>query len=154
MDTRQLPSALRAMRIRRVLPGWKLFPAYNSEAVESDIRRLQSMYLSKGYFDAKVRLRDTLIHGRSAHVSIDVQPGPLYHVRDWRISGGQIEIDHAQDRPRRELCSCLLTSRRDAERAGVLDFTASLDVERMGNPATANVNAAIQPGPAYHVGRH
>ena len=52
--------------------GWKLFPAYNPEAVESDIHRLQSMYLAKGYFDANVRLAETVIHSRSAHVSFDV----------------------------------------------------------------------------------
>lgn len=160
MDTRQLRSAVHAMRIRRVLPGvpglwhgWRLFPAYSPEAVGSDIRRLQSMYLSKGYFDAIVRLLDTSIHGRSAYVSIDVQAGPLYHVRDWRVSDGHLETALATDRPLRELCSCLLTSRRDAERAGVLDFAASLAVERLGDSAIANVNAAIQSGPVYRVGR-
>jgi hypothetical protein len=147
METRQLQSALRTMRIRRVLPGWRLFPAYNLEAVESDVRRLQSMYLAKGYFDANVRLDGTLIHGKSASVSIDVRAGRLYRVR------GQIENAAAEDRPLRELCSCLLTSRRNAERLGVLDFAASLNVERLGRLDLANVTAAVQPGPAYHVGR-
>ena len=160
MDPRQLRSALRTMRIRRVLPGlpglwhgWRLFPAYNPEAVASDIGRLQSMYLAKGYFDATVRLRDTRIQGRSAHVSIDVQPGPLYHVRGWRVPGGPLDTAHTEDRPLRELCSCLLTLRRDAERSGVLEFAANLDVEHLGNSATANLKAGVQRGPAYHVGR-
>jgi outer membrane protein insertion porin family len=160
IDTQRLRSALRAMRVRRVLPGvpglwhgWKLFPAYNPEAVESDIRRLQSMYLAKGYFDATVRLEDTAIHGKSAHVNIDVQAGPLYQVRDWRVSDGSVETVRAKDRPMRELCSCLLTARRAAERSGVLDFSASLNVERVGDPATADLSAAIQAGPSYRVGR-
>ena len=161
MDTRELRSALHAMRIRRVLPGvpglwhgWRLFPAYNPDAVESDIRRLQSTYLSLGYFDANVRLLDTSIRGRSASVRIDVQAGPLYHVRDWRVSSGNLQAAHDKDRPLRELCSCLLTSRRNAERAGILDFAASLDVERLsGHSAIASVNALIPPRPAYRVGR-
>ena len=147
IDTRQLRSALRTMRIRRVLPGLRLFPAYNPEAVESDVRRLESMYLAKGYFDASVRLDGTLIRGKSAYVSIDVQAGRLYHVR------GQIENAPAKDRPLRDLCSCLLTSRRVAERSGVLDFAASLNVDRLGRSDLANVTAAVQPGPAYHVRR-
>jgi outer membrane protein insertion porin family len=154
MDTRQLQSELRAMRIRRVLPGapglwhgWKLFPAYNPDAIESDIRRVQSMYLTKGYFDAQVRLDGTSIQGKSAKLSVNVHPGRLYHVR------GQIETTHANGRPLRDLCSCLLVSRRVAERSGVLDFAASMNVERLGQSDLASVNAAVQPGPAYRVGR-
>jgi outer membrane protein insertion porin family len=154
MDTRQLRSMLRTMRIRRVLPGvpglwndWKLFPAYNPEAVESDIRRLQSMYLAKGYFDAQVRLDGTSIQGKSAYVSVDVQAGSLYRVR------GQIETAQARNHPLRDLCSCLLASRRDAERSGVLDFAASMKVERLGDSNLVSVDAAVQPGPAYRVGR-
>jgi outer membrane protein insertion porin family len=154
MDTRQLRSVLHAMRIRRMLPGvpglwhgWKLFPAYSPDSVESDIRRLQSMYLAKGYLDAAVRLDGTLIQGKSAFVSIDVHPGRLYRVR------GQIENAHAKDDPLRDLCSCLLASRRDAERSGILDFDARLNVEHLGQSDRVSVTAAVQPGPAYRVGR-
>lgn len=160
IDAHQLQSALRALRIRRMVPsvpglwhGWTLFPAYNAEAVESDIRRLQSMYLLKGYFDASVRLEDTVIRGRSAYVSIEVQAGPLYQVSHWRVAEGDFQTAHAKDRPMRALCSCLLTARRDAERAGVLEFAASLNVERLSDSSTANLTATIQPGPAYRAGR-
>jgi hypothetical protein len=82
-----------------------------------------------------------------------VQAGPLYQVRDWRVSDGSVETVRATDRPMRGLCSCLLNARRAAERSGVLDFSASLNIERVGDPATADLSAAIKAGPSYRAGR-
>src|SRR5712692_4958508 len=115
LDSKELRRALRTMKIRRVL-GWPLFPTYSPDAIDSDLARLRSLYLSKGYFDADARVDDVNIHGRDARIRVVVQSGPLYRVRNspWPIH---------------DLCPCLFASRREAERQGVLDFSASLNVQ-------------------------
>jgi hypothetical protein len=50
------------------------------------------------------------------------------------------------------LCSCLLTARRNAERKGVLDFSASLNVRRL-DPENVALTARVEQGPPYRVGR-
>jgi len=130
----ELRSALRAARIRRVLPpipgiwaGWRLFPAYYEPSLDSDLARLRSLYLSRGYRDATVRLGDVEINGQAAKLNILVQSGPRY-----------------PNFGTADLCSCLLAARRDAERRGILDFSATLD-------ATLTAHAA--KGTPYRVGR-
>jgi outer membrane protein insertion porin family len=113
LAAKELQGALRALRDRRIL-AWRLLPTYTPEAVDSDLARLRSLYLSKGYFEAKVRLNDAEVSGRDARIRILVESGPLYRVRQWPI---------------RELCSCLFAARREAERQGILDFTARLQVQ-------------------------
>ncbi len=143
----ELRSALRAARIRRVLPpvpglwaGWRLFPAYSESALDGDLTRLRSLYLSRGYYDANVRLGDAEIFGKAATVNILVQSGPQY--RDGSTAN---------------LCSCLLAARRDAERRGILDFSATLDVQRAdpapGTAPLAELTAHLDEGPAYRTGR-
>ncbi len=143
----ELRSALRAARIRRVLPpvpglwsGWRLSPSYSEPALDGDLARLRSLYFSRGYYEANVRLGDTEIVGKAAKVKILVQSGPQY-----RDSGTA------------ELCSCLLAARRDAERKGILDFFATLDVQRAdpapGTAPLAELTAHVDQGPPYRTGR-
>jgi hypothetical protein len=134
LRVRELRSALRAARIRRVFPtipgiwaGWRLFPAYYEPALDADLARLRSLYLSRGYRDANVRLGNVEIIGKSAKLDILVQSGPRY------ANSGTAN-----------LCSCLIAARRDAERRGILDFSATLD---------AALTAHVAEGPPYHVGR-
>ena len=134
LRVRELRSALRAARIRRVFPtipgiwaGWPLFPAYYEPALDADLARLRSLYLSRGYRDANVRLGNVEIIGKSAKLDILVQSGPRY------ANSGTAN-----------LCSCLIAARRDAERRGILDFSATLD---------AALTAHVAEGPPYHVGR-
>lgn len=147
LRTQELRSALRAARIRRMIPpipglwaGWRLFPAYSEPALDGDLARLRSLYLSKGYFDANVRLGDTEILGKAAKVNILVESGPQY-----RDSGTA------------DLCSCLLAARRDAERKGILDFSATIDVQRAdsapGTAPPAELTAHLDEGPPYRTGR-
>ena len=131
---RELRSELRAARIRRVFPpmpgiwaGWRLFPAYYEPALDGDLARLRSLYLSRGYPDANVRLGDVEINGQAAKLEILVQSG-LQHPNSGTAN----------------LCSCLMAERRDAERQGILDFSATLD---------ATLTAHVALGPPYHVGR-
>ncbi len=147
LSIHELRSALRAEHIRRILPpipgiwaGWRLLPAYSEQAVNGDLARLRSLYLSRGYYDADVRLVETEILGKTAKVHIVVQSGPQY-----RDSGTA------------DLCSCLLQERRNAERKGILDFSASLDVQEVsskrGAPPVAELTSRVNEDPAYRVGR-
>jgi outer membrane protein insertion porin family len=168
LDAKDLRWALRDLRIRRLLPGvpgvwdgWRMFPAYNRDAVDADLNRLRSLYVSKGYFDANVRFDSAAIRGNSAVVRLDVQSGPQYRVRKWTVTGTQFPIApvHPRDGVLRtgDLCSCLFAARRGAERRGVLDFSAKLDMQRAdaepGSSPAADLTASVTEGRPYRVGR-
>ncbi len=139
LDPRELRETLRALRTRHIL-GWPLYPAYSPEAVDADLARLRSLYISKGYFDARVRLDSTEIHDKDAEVRIRVEAGPLYEVKPQRPC---------------DLCAALLRARREAESQGILDFSATLAVEREAGGArpAAHLSAKIDRGGVYRVGR-
>lgn len=168
VDVRELSRAMRATRIRRVFPkipgvwaGWRLFPAYNPEAVNADLNRLRSLYLSKGYFDASVELANTEIRGNAAKVSIAVESGPRYYVREWTVAGSGVATTQVSPPDRtmhsRDLCTCLFTARRDANRRGVLDFDVRLNIRRTldvpGAVPTADVTAGVEEGQPYRIRR-
>jgi len=146
LQIRDLRSALRSLRIRRVLL-WRLFPAYSPEALEADLDRVRSLYISKGYYDASVRSGAPEIKERAARVRFDIHSGPRYRISNLRVAGAETDQVRAAN-----LCSCLLTARRDAERKGVLDFSASLNIRRL-DPESAALAARIEQGPPYNVGR-
>ena len=100
-------ASLRSLRARRLL-FWKLLPSYSPEAVESDAAWIRSSYLQKGYLDADVHPGPVEITGKNAAVTIVVNPGER----------------HAIDPG---LCRSLLTQRREAERAGIMEFNATLN---------------------------
>jgi hypothetical protein len=133
-DAKELRTALRAMRTRRVF-GWPMFPTYSPEAVEADVARLRSWYLSKGYFDAKVLLDDLQLDRKEARVQFRIEPGPLYQVKD----------EGSANLP--ALCPSMLAARRQAERQGILDFSATLTVQPSG------LTVATQSGQPFRVGR-
>ena len=151
LDVRDLSRAMRATRVRRVIPkipgvwgGWQLFPAYDPEAVNADLSRLRSTYLSQGYFDASVQFAHTEIQGRAAKVSIAVGSGPRYHVSEWAGAATS-----------RALCTCLFAARREANRRGVLDFDVTLNIRRSvpGAVPTAALAADIREGQPYRIRR-
>ncbi len=137
---RELNGALNAIHIRHIF-RWRLLPAFNQEAVESDLARLRSLYMSKGYFEADVRLESAEIQADGAHIRIFVQPGPRYQVREFTIDGT----------PAGSVCACLLAARREAQLQGILDFSATLRVV----PADTAVDliATTERGRPYHIGR-
>src|SRR5579864_881574 len=53
MPPETLRNTLRALHARRIFV-WRVLPTYSPEAVQSDLARIRSLYLSKGYFDASV----------------------------------------------------------------------------------------------------
>jgi hypothetical protein len=145
IDPEQLRRALRALKARRLIPrfpglwpGWRWFASYSPEAVESDLGRLRSFYLSKGYFDASVRVDSTELHQKDAEVTFFIRSGPRYETSE----------------PIPQVCSSLLAQRRDAERQGILDFAATLHVQRPEDTSNfANLSTTIDRGPSYRVGR-
>jgi outer membrane protein insertion porin family len=117
LPSSELRRELKALRSRRILPpvpgiwaGWIKRPPYSQAAVESDVARLQSFYISRGYFDATVRLDHTRVSNNTASVSLLVRPGSRY-----TVAGGF-------DAP--AFCGCLMQKRREAEKRGVVDFSA------------------------------
>lgn len=118
------PQGLQALRSRRVL-FWRMLPSYSQEAVDSDVARIRSSYLAKGYLDAEVRPGAIDIHGNDAAVTIVVDPGPQHPIEPG-------------------LCRALFAERREAQRQGILDFSASLD---------ADGGLTVDRGLPYLVGR-
>jgi|SRR5579872_3745751 len=164
LSTHELRSALGQMRIRRVFPripgiwGGRLLPVYSNAAVDGDLSRLQSLFFSKGYFDATVRTDHVEVTGRLAKIAIAVHAGPRFQVPEWTVSGPGVTTHRHPGAGlwnAGSLCSCLLAAQRNAERAGVLDFAVKMDVQPLSSspqPAAA-LTARIEEGQAYRVGR-
>lgn len=127
INSKELQGALRALRIRRM---FRSFPAYSAPAVNSDLARILSVYLSKGYRDASARLADVAVSGAGARLTISVQSGP-------HSDADEIQM--------REICSRMLAERRNAERQGILDFSVSLH--------GPDLKPEIYRGQAYRVSR-
>jgi outer membrane protein insertion porin family len=167
-DPKDLNGALRSLKIRRVTPpipgiwdGWRLYPGYNPEGVEGDLALLRSYYISRGYFDATVKLNDVQVAQKAAHVSIKVQAGQMYHVPAWQVSGNGVipKTVHPVNSLMRyqNFCSTLFVARREAEHDGILDFTVNLQVQptqaSTQEAPEANLSATIDRGKPFHVGR-
>jgi len=167
-DPKDLRGELRSLKIRRVTPpipglwnGWRLYPGYSPEGVEGDLALLRSYYISKGYFDALVKLNDVQVAQKAAHVSIQVQAGQLYHVRTWQVSGNGVvpKVVHPLNSLMRSqnFCSTLFVARREAEHEGILDFTVNLQVQpteaSTKEAPEADLVANIDRGSPFHVGR-
>jgi outer membrane protein assembly factor BamA len=143
LSSRELSGALNALHVRRIF-RWRLLPAYNREAVEADLARVRSLYMSKGYFDASVRLDDTERQPDGAHVRIFVESGLRYQVRKLTIDGAAATTS---------VCTCLLAARREAQRQGILDFTATLHVQPADANHSVDLSATTERGQPYRLGR-
>ena len=167
-DPKELRGALRSLKIRRVTPpipgvwaGWHLYPGYNPDGVQGDLALLRSYYISRGYFDANVKLNDVDVQKKDAKVSIGVDAGQLYHVRTWQVTGNGVlpKTVHPLNGLMRyqNFCSTLFVARRDAEHDGILDFTVNLQVQPTDASTKAapeaNLTATVDRGKPFHVGR-
>jgi outer membrane protein assembly factor BamA len=167
-DPKELRDNLHALKIKRVTPpipgiwnGWVINPGYSPESVQGDLAQLRSFYMSKGYFDATVKLDDVEVAKKAAHVKIQVQAGQLYHVRTWQVSGNGVrpKVVHPLNGLMRSqnFCSTLFVSRRQAEHEGILDFNVNMQVqptaESTREAPEADLAATIERGSPYHVGR-
>jgi len=161
-----LRKVLEALRTRHLIPGiWARRPLYAAPAVDADLARLRSFYLSNGYFDAQVALASVIVAGREATLTLDVRSGPKYAVRRIRIDGlrdgdEEITVDAKSGFPADTLCTRLFAARRVAESNGRIDFAVALEVSDAAPPAPSDadrkwvdVTAWVRMGSAYAVGR-
>jgi hypothetical protein len=125
----EVTRALRATKRRMIVPGWRLRPGYSESAVAADEANLRSFYFHRGYFDADVRTESVRIEDGKAWIGYAVDAGP------------RSEVSTAA------ACREFFHERREAERAGVLDFSARLEL-RGGEPMTT-----AERGPAYRIHR-
>lgn len=147
---KELRKSLQALRIRKILPklpgmraNWRMLPSYSVDAVDADLARVDSLFMTKGYFDAKVRLDNADIDGRDATIRIFVDSGPMYTVQNqW----GKHQLWS------RDLCSCLFKQRREAEKSGILDFQAHVQVQPKDDHS-ADLAIKVEEGRPYRVGR-
>jgi len=136
MRTSDLRRALRATKSKTILPpvpgiwkGWHLRPGYDQHAVESDASNLRSFYYQRGYFDAEVRVASVRVDQGKAWIGYAIDSGP-----------------HSEFSAR-AACREFFRERRDAERTGVLDFSAR--IERRD----ASIRKSAERGRAYRINR-
>lgn len=156
LDPKELRGALQDLKSRRILPplpaahsGFTLFAGYSPEATQNDLGRIRSLYLTKGYYDATVRLDDVEIHGKEATLRIAADAGPKFQVRNLEVDGAPT--------PPANLCLRLFQVRREAEKQGILDFATTLRVGTdqtvsEGDPV-ADLTASVERGRPYQVGK-
>jgi Surface antigen variable number repeat len=135
--------ALRATRAKTILPGWRVSPGYTPDAVQSDLANLRSFYYRRGYFDADVRADSVDFANSKAYVAFAVNAGPRYGISS--LNG--LPLRDGSRNPGDAVCRELFEERRQAERMGVFDFTARVDIH------DGAANTTVTPGPAYEVGR-
>jgi outer membrane protein insertion porin family len=126
---KQLRHELRALKPTRILPGWRLLPSFSQGAVDADAARLRSYYFFNGYFDVDIRAPLVQRDGKDARVVFSIDAGPKHPAPDG-------------------LCGRLSAERRESERRGILDFTASADVDSEGQ-----LHENVELGEPYTVGR-
>lgn len=153
-------------RIPGIWNGWRLPSAYTESGVRYDLSNLQSFYYTRGYFDATVRADPMDLSTAKTSLSVAIQAGPRYAIRSIDVFSidGLRQLRPAPDAgfPARDVCRALLRERREAERDGVLDFTAKMEVhdvpetapvDNAGAGKWANLTLTTQRGQAYRIGR-
>lgn len=162
--------ALQALRSKRILPpipflyrGWVSHAAYSDAAVQSDLAKLQSFYIERGYFDARVSVEDNEIKGENASLRFFVNAGPHYKVREIDVTGNNNDVQPVKLEPQsglfqsRQLCTCLMAMRREAEKKGVFDFNTRMSYHPVeggnGSEPTVDLNAEVDEGRTYTINR-
>ena len=85
-------------------------PKYSPPAaLDNHAARLTSRYIAQGYYDAKVTVTQE-VQEKEAKVHFDVVRGDFHKPLDMKT-----------------ICGCLFKQRRDAEKQGIVDFSATMD---------------------------
>ncbi len=186
LKPKALRNALRSTRPLRLLPGlgrlwrgWRLLAPLSGDHFEADVERLRSLYLSRGYFDARVEIAGVDTTKGNATVTMAVSSGPRYRVRHLEVSGAEasreIPLRPHGEFPAQELCDCILKARRESEEKGQLSFSPRLEMAAAPLPAQpvlktearsaepgderalggpwVDLRAQIENGPVYKVER-
>lgn len=160
----EVRKALRDLKSTTILPGipgiwkgWHLVPDYNPQAVQAGASALQSLYYRRGYFDARVEADPVAIDGGRARIRYTVSSGPHYAIA--RFDGQMNHASSSGEIPLASVCRELLQERRNAEKTGVLDFSARLELQDAPAPSAAasgqwvDAVANLHSGPAYRAAR-
>jgi outer membrane protein assembly factor BamA len=163
LDPELIHKAMKNLRSKQVIPGipkiwagFKLRPAFSEPAVDADLARIRSLYVSRGYFDALVK-RDNIdfFKGR-ADVTLSVNPGERYSVQRWSVQGSGFEprTEYVEGEfNASELCACLFSLWRAAQARGHWDWSVRMRVEPLAGERSVGLIATVEPGPAYTVRR-
>ncbi|HEY7337176.1 MAG TPA: POTRA domain-containing protein [Bryobacteraceae bacterium] len=146
--------------------GWRLNSTYTDNRVQSDAANLQSFYYQRGYFEATVKPTSTNSAATRTGLQFEINAGPRYAIRSIGFRGKNgfrpIQPSFGAGFPAGDVCKALLAERRLAERAGVLDFTAQIELRDVPGAAAAggadarkwvDLEVTSERGPAYRVGR-
>jgi outer membrane protein insertion porin family len=140
MKPSKVRKALRTTKAKTMIPGlWRILPGYSWEAAQSDAANVRSFYYTHGYFDADVKVDRVDFGNGKARIAYGIESGPRYQMRAFPSTAA--------------LCRELFAERRSAERSGVLDFSARLDIRNADAQNRVDATVALERGPAYHVGR-
>lgn len=153
----ELQKALHTTTSKTMIPLiWHVRPAYSSDGVQSDVANLRSFYYKRGFFDAEVRANTLEVNGGKARINYDVDAGPHYRIREFRLGDRLIHVSPSGEFPADTACKALLTERREAERQGILDFAARIDLHQFDDDdgsKWADATATITQGRPYRTGR-
>ncbi len=177
LKPRELRKALGEVRPRRILPslgplwgGWRLLAPYSHAQVRVATEKLRSLYLSRGYFDARIDAMEAKASKGKVVLTFHLDSGPRYDVQKVEVTEGRasrtIPASSGGDLLGREFCRCLYRERAECEKRGELGFfsrielvaaDSALPIESGGSPSSsANPSVAvatrIEPGPVYRVG--
>jgi outer membrane protein insertion porin family len=162
LEARDLSGMLRATRSKRVLPlVWTRHAPFSNAALESDLERLRSLYISRGYLDPVLRVGDIAYNGSKATVTYQVRAGERYGIRDFSLAanGQNLRFTPGENGALPSgFCSCLFQRRHEAERAGKMDFAPTIQYRDIpgGGPGAENrvsAEANLVTGQPYTVGR-
>jgi hypothetical protein len=132
--------ALRTTKAKTMIPGlWRILPGYSWDAAQSDAANVRSFYYTHGYFDADVKVDRVDFGNGKARIAYGIESGPRYQMRPFPSTAA--------------VCRELFAERRSAERSGILDFSARLDIRNADAQNRVDATVALNRGPAYHVGR-
>jgi hypothetical protein len=140
MKPSDVRKALRTTKAKTMVPGlWRILPGYSWEAAQSDAANLRSFYYQHGYFDADVKVDRVDFADGKARIGFGIESGPRYQMRGFQSTAA--------------VCRELFVERRSAERSGVLDFSARLDIRNADAQNRVDAKPTVELGPAYRVGR-
>jgi hypothetical protein len=82
---------------------------FSAAAIDNHAALLTSHYIAQGYYDTKVTVTQE-VQNKEAKVHFDVVRGNMYTPLDMKT-----------------ICGCLFKQRREAEKQGIVDFSATMD---------------------------
>jgi hypothetical protein len=140
MKPAEVRKALRTTKAKTMIPGlWRILPGYSWGAAQSDAANVRSFYYTHGYFDADVKVDRVDFGNGKARIAYSIESGPRYQMRGFPSTAA--------------VCRELFGERRSAERSGILDFSARLDIRNADAQNRVDATVALERGPAYRVGR-